>query len=84
MRGPGEVAVNFGFTSEQESLRSELQRFLAERSPMAEVRRVMETDLGFFYRFFAYALRNPEEHIQMMAYVHEKGNAMAPIWPIIC
>jgi len=39
--------VNFGFTSEQESLRSELQRFLAERSPMAEVRRVMETDLGF-------------------------------------
>ena len=39
--------MNFGFTPEQESLRSEVQRFLAERSPMAETRRVMETDLGF-------------------------------------
>jgi alkylation response protein AidB-like acyl-CoA dehydrogenase len=39
--------VNFGFTPEQESLRSEVQRFLAERSPMAEVRRIMETELGF-------------------------------------
>lgn len=34
------------FTSEQDDLRRSLRRFLADRSPSAEVRRLMETDEG--------------------------------------
>jgi alkylation response protein AidB-like acyl-CoA dehydrogenase len=39
--------LNFGFTQEQEELRSQLRRFLDERAPMGEVRRISETDEGF-------------------------------------
>ena len=39
--------MNFGFTQEQEELRSQLRRFLDERAPMAEVRRLSETEEGF-------------------------------------
>jgi alkylation response protein AidB-like acyl-CoA dehydrogenase len=39
--------VNFGFTEEQNRLRNEFRRFLDERSPMAEVRRIAETGPGY-------------------------------------
>jgi alkylation response protein AidB-like acyl-CoA dehydrogenase len=39
--------VNFAFSSEQEEFRQSLRRFLADKSPAAEVRRLMETDAGY-------------------------------------
>jgi alkylation response protein AidB-like acyl-CoA dehydrogenase len=42
-----EYSVKFSFSSEQEEFRSNLRRLLADRSPMKEVRRLMETDQGY-------------------------------------
>lgn len=39
--------MKFSFSSEQEEFRNNLRRFLSERSPTKEVRRLMETDAGF-------------------------------------
>ncbi len=39
--------MNFGFSDEQEQLRATVRRFLAERSPESEVRRLMETTEGY-------------------------------------
>jgi alkylation response protein AidB-like acyl-CoA dehydrogenase len=39
--------MNFGFTEEQEMLRAEVRKFLDERCPMTEVRRISETDEGY-------------------------------------
>ena len=39
--------MKFSFSSEQEEFRSNLRRFLADRSPTKEVRRLMETDDGY-------------------------------------
>jgi alkylation response protein AidB-like acyl-CoA dehydrogenase len=39
--------VNFAFSPEQEEFRLSLRRFLADKSPAAEVRRLMETDDGY-------------------------------------
>ena len=39
--------MKFGFSGEQEEFRSNLRRFLAERSPPSEVRRWMETEAGW-------------------------------------
>jgi alkylation response protein AidB-like acyl-CoA dehydrogenase len=39
--------MKFSFSSEQEEFRTNLRRFLAERAPTKEVRRLMETDAGF-------------------------------------
>ncbi|MBW2696939.1 MAG: acyl-CoA dehydrogenase [Deltaproteobacteria bacterium] len=39
--------MNFGFSEEQEMLRSEVRRFLDEHCPIPEVRRLKETGLGF-------------------------------------
>ena len=39
--------MNFGFTEEQEMLRSEVRRFLDEHCPIPEVRRLKETRAGF-------------------------------------
>jgi alkylation response protein AidB-like acyl-CoA dehydrogenase len=39
--------VNFTFTPEQDELRESLRRFLADKSPSSEVRRLMETDEGY-------------------------------------
>ena len=38
--------MRFGFTEEQEQLRDAVRRFLTDRSPTSEVRRLMETDHG--------------------------------------
>ena len=39
--------MNFGFTEEQEMLRREVRKFLDDQCPIAEVRRIMETPLGY-------------------------------------
>jgi alkylation response protein AidB-like acyl-CoA dehydrogenase len=39
--------MNFSFTEEQEELRQAVRRFLQEKSPETEVRRLMETDEGY-------------------------------------
>ncbi len=39
--------MKFSFSGEQEEFRSNLRRFLADRSPTKEVRRLMETDRGY-------------------------------------
>ncbi len=39
--------MNFTFTEEQEELRRQVHRFLEEKSPTSEVRRLMETDDGY-------------------------------------
>ena len=40
-------AVNFAFSEEQDELRSAVRRFLDDKSPMTEVRRLMETPEGY-------------------------------------
>src|SRR6202049_540955 len=46
--GPKENAtVNFAFSEEQEELRRSVRRFLEDKSPESEVRRLMETSEGF-------------------------------------
>ena len=39
--------MNLGFTDEQEELRRSVRRFLADKSPESEVRRLMETEAGY-------------------------------------
>src|ERR1700746_3098108 len=39
--------MNFAFSDEQEELRTAVRRFLAEKSPEAEVRRLMDTTEGY-------------------------------------
>ncbi len=45
--------MNFGFSEEQEALRREVRRFLDERCPLREVRRLQETNLGFSEELWA-------------------------------
>src|ERR1700722_4992442 len=39
--------MNFAFSEEQEELRRSVRRFLEDKSPMTEVRRLMETTEGY-------------------------------------
>lgn len=39
--------MKFSFSSEQEEFRSNLRRFLADRAPIKEIRRLMETEAGW-------------------------------------
>ncbi len=39
--------MNFAFSEEQEEFRRSVRRFLEDKSPIAEVRRLMETEAGF-------------------------------------
>ena len=39
--------MSFSFSEEQEELRRVVRRFFEDRSPIAEVRRQMETESGF-------------------------------------
>ncbi|HEV2369018.1 MAG TPA: acyl-CoA dehydrogenase family protein, partial [Acidimicrobiales bacterium] len=43
----GQTAVNFAFSEEQEELRRSVRRFLDDKSPISEVRRLMETSEGY-------------------------------------
>src|SRR5712692_21261 len=48
-RGAGaeETTVSFVPTEEQEELRATVRRFLEDRAPMTEVRRLMDTSTGY-------------------------------------
>ena len=46
LRCVGALEMKFSFTDEQEEYRSVLRRFLEDKSPTTEVRRLMETDEG--------------------------------------
>ena len=39
--------MNFAFSEEQEELRKSVRRFLDEKSPSTEVRRLMDTEQGY-------------------------------------
>lgn len=41
------AVLNFAFSEEQEEFRRSLRRFMEDKSPIAEVRRLMETESGF-------------------------------------
>ncbi len=43
----GDRAMNFAFSEEQDELRRAVRRFLEDKSPMTEVRRLMETEQGY-------------------------------------
>ncbi len=43
----GEISMNFAFSEEQEQLRASVRKFLEDKSPESEVRRLMETDEGY-------------------------------------
>jgi alkylation response protein AidB-like acyl-CoA dehydrogenase len=47
LEAQGDPAVNFAFSEEQEELRKSVRRFLEDKSPETEVRRLMETTEGF-------------------------------------
>ena len=52
--------MKFSFSSEQEEFRSNLRRFLANRSPTNEVRRLMATDDGYERDGWRSAPDNPQ------------------------
>ena len=84
--------MNFGFTEEQEILRTEVCKFLAERCPMEEARRIMETKEGFspeLWRETAelgwQGLLIPEQYggaglswIDLVVLLEESGRALFP------
>lgn len=84
--------MNFGFTEEQESLRSEARRFLDERCPISEVRRIMETPAGFCEKLWGelaelgwLGLTIPEEYggaglgwVDEMVVLEETGRSLFP------
>src|SRR5580700_3256847 len=43
----GRTRVNFAFSEEQEELRKSVRRFLEDKSPESEVRRLMDTTEGY-------------------------------------
>jgi len=84
--------MNFGFTEEQDLLRQEVRRFLDERCPISEVRRIQETAPGYdeaIWREFAglglAGLIVPEAHggaglswIDLLVVLEETGRSLFP------
>ena len=83
--------MNFAFSEEQEELRRAVRRFLADKSPEAEVRRLMATTEGYdpvVWRQMAdqlglQALAIPEEHggagyvfVELVVVLEEMGAAL--------
>jgi alkylation response protein AidB-like acyl-CoA dehydrogenase len=83
--------MNFAFSDEQEELRRSVRRFLQEKSPSAEVRRLMETTEGFDQAVWdqmanqlgLQALAIPEEyggagftHVELTVVFEEMGAAL--------
>ena len=91
---PGKVsdAMNFGFTEEQELLRSEVRKFLDENAPMESVREWAEGDAGFspgLWKQLAelgwLGLAIPEEHggagldfVTLIVLLEETGRSLFP------
>jgi len=84
--------VNFGLTETQQTIRSSARQFLAAECPMAEVRRLAETetvyDAGLWSKFAAQGWTGiifPEEYdglglgmLEMAATLEEMGRALVP------
>ena len=83
--------MNFGFTEEQEELRRAVRRFLEDKSPITEVRRLMETDDGYDAAVWSQmanqlglqALIIPEEnggagfgYVELVVVLEEMGRAL--------
>jgi alkylation response protein AidB-like acyl-CoA dehydrogenase len=83
--------VNFAFSEEQEELRKSVRRFLEDKSPETEVRRLMETDEGFDAAVWSQmgeqlglqGLAIPEEHggsgytyVELTVVFEEMGRAL--------
>ncbi|MDA8038394.1 MAG: acyl-CoA/acyl-ACP dehydrogenase [Actinomycetota bacterium] len=85
--------MNFGFSEEQEELRKAVRRFLEDKSPMTEVRRLMETTEGYDTAVWSQmadqlglqALTIPEElggagfgYVELVVVLEEMGRALLP------
>jgi alkylation response protein AidB-like acyl-CoA dehydrogenase len=83
--------MNFAFSEEQEELRSAVKRFLQEKSPETEVRRLMETEDGYDPAVWSQmadqlglqSLIVPEEYggsgfsyVELIVVLEEMGNAL--------
>ncbi len=64
--------MNLAFSDEQEELRRSVRRFLADKSPESEVRRLMETEAGYDAAVWA---QMAEQGLQAMAIAEEYGGA---------
>ena len=85
--------MNFGFTEGQEFLRSEARRFMAERCPLSEVRRIGEDQAGFCPRLWSEiselgwpGLTIPETHggaglswLDLVVLLEEAGRHLLPL-----
>ncbi len=83
--------MNFAFSEEQEELRSAVRRFLQEKSPETEVRRLMETEDGYDPAVWSQmadqlglqSLTVPEEYggsgfsyVELIVVLEEMGNVL--------
>jgi alkylation response protein AidB-like acyl-CoA dehydrogenase len=83
--------VNFAFSEEQEELRRSVRRFLDDKSPISEVRRLMETTEGYDPAVWAQmgsqlglqGLAVPEEHggsgftyVELIVVLEEMGRSL--------
>jgi alkylation response protein AidB-like acyl-CoA dehydrogenase len=85
--------MNFGFTEEQDLLRSEVRKFLAERCPLDEVRRIGEEQAGFCAKLWSEiaelgwpGLTIAEEHggagltwLDLVVLLEEAGRHLLPL-----
>jgi alkylation response protein AidB-like acyl-CoA dehydrogenase len=85
--------MNFGFTEGQDFLRNEARRFLAERCPLSEVRRIGEEQAGFCPRLWSEiaelgwpGLTIAEEHggagltwLDLVVLLEEAGRHLLPL-----
>jgi alkylation response protein AidB-like acyl-CoA dehydrogenase len=85
--------MNFGFTEEQEFLRSEVRKFLDDQCPMEEVRRLMESVEGFSEKLWKQiaelgwlGLTIPEAHggtglawLDLVVLLEETGRSLCPL-----
>lgn len=84
--------MDFGFTEEQELLRSEVRKFLDGNAPLDEVRKIVETDEGFSRDLWKQVaelgwpgLAIPEEHggaglgsVDLVVLLEEVGRSLFP------
>ena len=83
--------MNFGFSEEQEELRRTVRRFFEDKSPVSEVRRLMETTDGYDPAFWSQmadqlglqSLTIPEEYggsgfgyVELIVVLEEMGRAL--------
>ena len=89
--------MNFGFTEEQDLLRSEVHKFLTKRCPLSEVRRIGEEQQGFCAKLWSEivelgwpSLTISEEHggaglawIDLVVLLEEAGRHLLPLPPAL-